>query len=116
MNLLRALPGIALTAIIYFLSTADGQDLPSVDIVNFDKLAHAACYFVYTLSLVFIFDSDRRHSRKLICALWAILFGVAMEYLQDAFHASRHFDVYDIIANSLGAILALAVLPLLFKR
>jgi VanZ family protein len=46
------------------------------------------------------------------CFIW----GGMLEYLQKTVSIGRHFEVFDIIANIIGAILGVIVFSLLFKK
>ncbi len=79
-----------------------------VSIQNLDKLAHFLMYFGLTYLLLKSFPQ--------ISKWWifgfAALFGFLMEYAQLKFTDYRNFDMYDLIANIIGAL----VCTLLLKR
>ncbi|MFK8075089.1 MAG: VanZ family protein [Granulosicoccus sp.] len=67
-----------------------------------DKLAHSAAY----ASLMVLFAQLFRHDlTRLLLVIGLILFGFAMEYFQGMV-PYRRFDYLDMLANSVGVILA----------
>lgn len=74
-----------------------------------DKVIHALMYLV--LSTVFVFDYARyMYPRKLsiwqtcLCPLCAFVYSLLMEALQAMTDAGRTADVWDAVANCLGAV------------
>lgn len=91
----------------------DGRDLPDVDIINADKIAHAGCYALFTAFLIYGFLRSGYGHRAILSASLAIAYGLLMEGIQGAFFEYRHFDLWDAAANALGAVLMLVTLPFL---
>lgn len=79
--------------------------LPSTSaplIPGLDKIVHIAFFAVFTFLWNF------RFSRQIWGVLLiAIVFGIAVEYLQDGMGLGRSFDTYDIVADVAGALLGL---------
>jgi len=115
-RLVYFLPAIAIAFVILFLSIADGQDLPQVNLLNADKLAHLVCYFVFTSTLVWAFQKVDDTPRLGVSVAIAFFYGAAMEMAQGLFIVSRHFDLFDLIANGVGCLIAAIILPVLLKR
>lgn len=67
-----------------------------------DKLYHAFSYGVLMGWWVQLFP---RPLTRLLLASVFILFGIGIEVLQ-SFHPLRHFDVWDMLANTAGVVLA----------
>jgi len=51
-----------------------------------------------------------------IIALCIILYGVSMEFVQKFFAFERSFDLFDIVADSVGSLLALGWLIYKFRK
>ncbi len=88
-------------------------------IKNEDKLYHCIAYFVFTILWYYTFNHrfSLNKTKALRLAFFAsIFFGVLIELLQEFFTKYREGDVNDIVANTLGTLLALLMLILLKKR
>lgn len=109
-NMLRAyLPaGIWLVAIV-FLSTKGGVSMPSFNLFQTDKLAHAGAYALLTGLILW---GNARHRgaggvrwvHGLAVVLFATAFGALMEWVQFQFFPDRHFEYDDMLANAIGAL------------
>ncbi len=104
------LPAIVWFIIIFVLLVLPGKDLPKEDflsVIYFDKWVHAGLFggLVFLFSLPF----KKLHSFKsnfyISIVLLAILYGVAMEFVQKYFTVDRDFDVNDMIADAVGAVI-----------
>jgi VanZ family protein len=84
--------------IITWLSTAPSIQLPSFSLLSADKLAHAACYALLTLLLLWAGPP-----RWWLMPLCASLYGAFMEWVQATFFPSRFFEYDDMLANAIGA-------------
>jgi hypothetical protein len=69
---------------------------------NTDKLYHAFSYSVLMGWWLQLFTQPRM---RLLLATIFICFGIGIEFLQ-SFHPMRHFDVWDMLANSAGVVVA----------
>lgn len=84
-----------------------------------DKLFHMGVYFV--AAVLMMYGLGGRSYKPLwkgilYTLLFCMMWGGVMEYLQDAMSRGRHFEVNDIIANIIGAILGVIVFSVLFKK
>lgn len=86
------------TILICVLSLIPGRDVPLNNIS--DKYRHAAAYAVFAVLLGCSFVKLRYWTIPLAFAI-ASLMGIGMEFTQPYFGRTR--DVYDAIANSIGA-------------
>ena len=102
------LPAIGWFILIYILLTLPGRDLPKSDFlesIHFDKVVHAGLF----AGLVFLFSYPLRdifsykHSLYLLIVVLAIVYGIAMEYVQKYFTSDRSFDVTDMMGDAAGA-------------
>jgi len=86
-----------------------GRDLPSVSLWEFDKAVHFGVYFLLAVMLYWgwkkqtLFPSLHRSTALKIMS-FCLLYGFAVEVLQEWLTTDRHFDVYDALANGLGGL------------
>lgn len=82
------------------------------DNLPIDKLIHIFLFGSLSLSILSYFQYSTNSSLKTIRAkalalIFCILYGIAMEYYQKYFVPSRSFDVIDMLADAMGALVAL---------
>ena len=101
------LPALAWAVLIIYLSTGSAVALPRVtSLLEPDKIAHAAAYFVQASLLAFGLSRAGYPGRV---ALWGAVIGSAalgilLEAVQWGFYPNRFFEFPDIIANIIGAL------------
>ncbi|MFR9540364.1 MAG: VanZ family protein [Rikenellaceae bacterium] len=86
---------------------------PNLQVIGFDKLVHIALYFGLTALFISTIIARRtKATAKQIAAttLAAIAYGAIIEVIQQ--QVGRDFDIYDIAANSIGAIAAAIAISL----
>jgi VanZ family protein len=106
-------PALLWTLIISILTLLPGKDLPKVDIVNFDKIAHLGVFFALNLFyLRWLCKFNQQYNRLLVITAICIAYGGLIEILQGSIYTDRYSDIFDFIFNTLGCLLALPV----FKR
>ena len=102
------------TAGVLYGSLAPGDDLPPAGwlamIPYFDKVVHFGFYFGETLLVLLLFEP--RGGRRWTAVAAVILCSGAVELVQGAL-GYRSKDFWDFVANSSGALVAVAVAPLL---
>lgn len=100
---------IALLSLIKF--DVELQDLSFIQ--GKDKVVHFIFYFLF----VFFWSlALYKKDLKLKILFIAILYGMIIEVLQDAITATRTSDLYDVLANSLGALVAYIFLKKNIKK
>lgn len=120
-KLLLALKKWALLLVILYVlaltiaSLMSLSGMPSLGLVFEDKIFHSLAYFIFTILLFNYFSSVQIKHALSISALIAIVYGIIIELLQYTLTTYRMFDVYDAIANTLGAIIAIVLIRSLFK-
>ena len=77
-----------------------------------DKVVHMGLFGSLALSIFFHFEQYSNISfqsirTKALSLIFCILYGIGMEYYQKYFVPSRSFDVIDMLADALGALVAL---------
>ena len=105
------------TAALGYFSLINLKETPVQNFIVSDKLIHAGAYFGLVLIWVFyyIFNWKNIYFFKgivIICVL-SVIFGTFIEVLQDVLTTYRELDLFDILANTIGAALAGGVAGLL---
>ncbi|KAK9386627.1 VanZ like family-domain-containing protein [Lipomyces mesembrius] len=80
-----------------------------------DKLVHFLAFFTLTTLFYWIVDTTRRRLINATIIVCIVLGGIGSEFVQ-SFVPYRAFDIFDIVANVIGASLALALSSLYHKR
>ena len=95
--------GYALVAFIVYSSLT--SHTINVEVRFFDKYAHTFAYFVLMGWFMQIYH---KKVPVILCFVLFVLLGVGLEFMQ-GMTSYRSFDVYDMMANSLGVVLALCL-------
>ena len=85
--------------------------MPNIEVPGKDKTIHFLFYFV--LTLIWNFALQKKYinwALKYIIVFFVIGYGIVIEVLQGVLTKNRQADVYDVIANSAGTIVALIVI------
>jgi VanZ family protein len=109
---------IGWTIIIALLCLIQSGDLPHIGISGIDKYVHFGMHFVYTLLWSYYFNvslSNATFKKLVFVAISSLFYGILLEFAQEYFTTTRHADVFDVMANSTGAITALCLLAILLK-
>ena len=89
-------------ALIWILSSVPSDDLPSLQILSIDKLAHIGVYFV----LGFLVNSWLKTRQIKASKRSLIYLALLCSALLDEYHQSlipgRSVSIYDFLANALG--------------
>lgn len=93
---------------VIVLSLMPGNDVPLGNVS--DKYRHAAAYAVLAVLLSVSFLGPRLRA-TLLAFLAVAAFGFAIEFIQPSFN--RSFDLYDELANSIGAAIGCGLLLML---
>jgi len=95
------------TILIIIALSVPGKSLPSVSILDFDKYIHAGLFFVLTI-LWLAALADRTALRAIVIVSLIILFSFASELYQEMLPFDRTADIFDAIADSVGALVGFA--------
>jgi VanZ family protein len=102
--------------VILVVSVIPGQDLPSLSIWEPDKVMHALVYGVLTYLLFVAISYKSTKNNLLIFAITlCILYGFIIELIQKVL-PTRTFDMYDMLANTIGCLLAGGLILLISGR
>ena len=118
------IPALAWTLLIFVMLTIPGKMLPDenqLTIPNLDKGVHIILFgcFVFLWSFYFASRKDitNQLNRKLFrIFIIACFFGIAMEYVQKYLIPNRDFDIYDIVADIIGAAVGYFIVRLIVSR
>ncbi len=103
---------IAFTIFIGITSLVSLKGIPSISlrVSNFDKIIHFTSYFLLTLSWFFATQHRiKKVKPKIILIVILILYGIIIEAIQGGMTTHRQGDIYDVLANSIGVLLAAAL-------
>jgi len=123
-QILNSISPVAATIIwavvILILSTVGvGVNIPSSwqDVFSWDKLAHAAVYFILCY---FLHQSFITRKPTLTSNIYAFListsYGILIEIVQYSFFPDRYFELLDILANIVGTIASLSFIYFLIIK
>jgi len=111
------------TLFILILMAIPGNMLPREEttfIPNLDKLVHATLFgsFVFLWSIYYATRKEKNnnsYSRFVLILIIACLYGVATELMQKYLIPNRDYDIFDILADSIGAVLGFLFVLLTVK-
>lgn len=116
LDIVFVLPLVLASATIFYVSHQPNIKLPDLDFNFLDKVLHLIAYFIYGVATIcaalVIFQKNR--TRIIATLLFANIFAISDEFHQ-SFVPGRFFDVGDWIADSLGILLAIAMLSVVNK-
>jgi len=96
------------TAVILYLSLARIHTPEEISHLfpNEDKVVHFSMYFILCTFLQFEFRNSTKKNIIFWIMLYTFSFGYLMEILQGTLFTYRSYDIYDFLANCIGAITA----------
>jgi VanZ family protein len=103
------IPALLWGLAIFILCVIPGKDIPSFDwgdLFSTDKLAHALFYFILVVLVAWGYKKNNTSYSILKISIYCILYGIGLEFAQKYLCVDRFFEVLDMIANSVGAIIA----------
>jgi VanZ family protein len=104
-------PAVAWVIIVTVLLVLPGPDIPDVsflDKIYFDKWVHAGLFGGMTFLFSFPFIKNLRLTKKLLIYIVIVcaLYGAIMEFVQKYLAFERDFDYWDMVADTVGCIIA----------
>lgn len=85
------------------LSLLPSQDFPQLPLFRgVDKVVHFMMYSIFSLLFSWAMNTELNYFRLLLIIPVTIGWGILMEIMQLNMHLGRSFDLYDILANSMG--------------
>lgn len=115
MFLKKMWPALVWALFILALCGLPGSAIPELTFLDWlkpDKIVHLVLFGVLSFLLIkgltgLDFSSLWTQYPKTISIIFSSLYGVLVEILQEYFFEDRHGDVYDAIADALGAFIGL---------
>lgn len=114
-------PATLWVIMIFILCTLPGKDIPTnsfLEKIHFDKFVHFGLFG----GIVFFFSLAIHWKKQYVSAVTLLLFvvlsaayGLAIEFIQKYWAIGRSFDLYDALADTLGAIAGVWVFKLFQK-
>lgn len=112
---------IICSGIITYFCLTDSSNIPAINFPSIDKIVHFCFHFGFTISWILFFKKELKgkgaddYKAYLISFIFSVFFGITIEILQSALTVTRASDVTDVLANSLGAVVAVFS-AIAFKR
>lgn len=116
------LPAMGWIILILFLCTMPGSSLPKAslfDKLHVDKLVHFFLFGGTVILLAYGYYRQRGHISGwtlLGIALATGLYGLAIEFIQKYFTANRSFEIMDVVADTVGALMGALIFRFVGKR
>lgn len=96
---------------VIIISLIPSKQIPETKIgliPHFDKVIHFIMYAVLTFFILWENKRAKKESTKTILLIFIMLYGIFLgfflEILQNSFLIGRNFDIFDVIANTLGVL------------
>lgn len=95
-------------------------DTQEIHIPYLDKVVHFIFYFVAAILGILLIRERTKAKLNLsrsvvITVLLVIIYGIVIEVIQSTFTLNRSGELYDVLANSLGAIFGAGFIIILFS-
>jgi VanZ family protein len=103
---------------IFYLSTLPAGEVPQAGTVMPDYINHGAAYGLLAFLLFLAWQRTRRSRLAIIFGVivgWCLVFGLGMEFAQKYLTTTRHFSLWDLLADGVGAAILFLVLLALQK-
>ncbi len=102
------------------LSSFPAEQAPGIEIPHLDKVIHFILYLVATLlGAAFVREQFARrlslNSSMLRIVVFLIIYGIIIEVIQMEFTTTRSAEVYDVLANCTGILIAVAIIRLFYS-
>ncbi|HET8837371.1 MAG TPA: VanZ family protein [Flavobacteriaceae bacterium] len=108
---------IAYSLALFILSLMNIDSLPKLEISNVDKIFHATAYcglvIVWYVHYFMTSKNQFKWPPLLIICLCAVVFGIIIEILQGKATTYRTEDVFDMLANFSGTVIAVFLILIL---
>lgn len=121
LKLLYFIPAFVWFIIANILFLMPGEEVPSIgflDEIYFDKWVHAGLFFWLVFFIAWPYLKAQRLSTKLLIkiSITFILYGVLIEFLQRYVAIDRDYDIYDMVADSIGCVLGATAVRLYQRK
>lgn len=106
------------TLLIAVLCLVKFTDLPSIGVSGADKYVHFTLHFVFTVLwgyYLWLKLNEIALTKIIFVVTSSLCYGILIEILQETLTKTRRADIFDVVANFSGAVVAL-LLFVLIKR
>lgn len=111
-----ALPiAISYTIALAILSLLNLSGVP-VEVKSNDKFLHVVAYFILGIIWLWVLPDPKTTIKVIVVVNGIIIYGIVLEVLQGRLKTHRMYDVLDIIANSIGVLLAMTLFLIRKRR
>ncbi|MFP4024775.1 MAG: VanZ family protein [Thiohalospira sp.] len=104
---------------ILYGSVTSGENLNKISLFNFpfmDKVIHMFLYFVLTITFLASLIRSGKQTKTdhiVITFVWVVSYGILMEVFQFYFTQTRSAEIFDVLANTTGCIIAIMLYPII---
>jgi VanZ family protein len=91
-------------------SLMDINKAPKFYVVLSDKIIHFVAYFLLSFLFYLMLKTYNTRQTLNVAVIMSLIFGIVLELLQMTMTSGRMFDPYDLIANTLGVLVAVLVI------
>ncbi len=111
-HLYYAIIAIVLLISIAYVSLMPSNEIPKMSFKHLDKIVHAGMYFILSFFMLLGFANLKHKSIfvKSIPILLSFFCSFSIEILQETTTSSRLFEIFDILANGIGCLIAFVMM------
>lgn len=109
---------VAYTITLAVLSLIKVNKVTSELPTNSDKIFHALAYAIFTALwfLSFYYKIELKKIKALVFSfLFSSVFGIIIELLQGSLTKNREADLFDVIANTTGTLIAMIIITIILR-
>ncbi|MFK5890231.1 MAG: VanZ family protein [Flavobacteriaceae bacterium] len=112
-NILYIALAFSIFILVFSLIPVKSNLLGNVE--NSDKILHTTAYTFLSLSWFFYFKPFKNIQKKGLIVLGLFIYGIIIEILQSTLTTYRTGSFYDVLANSIGILIALISFEKVYK-
>ena len=102
--------------LVAFLSLLPANDFPQLPLFpGADKIVHICMYLGLAVLACWSMHAEVKRKWYYAVIFFAIGWGIMMEIFQYLMHMGRSFELYDILANSIGALTGVSIYMILVQ-
>ncbi|CEN42497.1 MULTISPECIES: VanZ family protein [Capnocytophaga] len=95
------------------------DELPKIP--HLDKVAHFVFYFIFTILFFLTFQNNKENVKKvaniyILSFVVAFSLGICIEWLQNTITQDRSGDLFDVLFNTFGTVVALIGMKYINKK
>ena len=107
---------IGITLFIGYLSLKKIDYIP-IQLSHSDKIYHVIAYFILGLTWLLSFPKSLQKKKlKYAIVIFCIIYGIVIEVLQATLTAYRTASLLDVVANTVGVIVAMTLYNRVYKK